>query len=96
MVAWLFLYHTRTQGSNADEGSTFLNDEVYSREQFQAWCMHMFGNTTGAKVFALYSSEEMLNPKPDPDLQPSGGKTWNNAATEILGPSVASFPRSIY
>jgi carboxylesterase type B len=72
-------------GSNSDEGSTFLSASVYSKGNFQEWCHHMFGNTTGAKVFAFYSQESMLKPKPNPDLRPDGGSTWSNAATEILG-----------
>jgi carboxylesterase type B len=51
-------------GSNADEGSTFMNDEVSSKEQFQHWCDFKFGNTAGALVSAHYIK---LQPPVDPD-----------------------------
>lgn len=41
-------------GSNSNEGSTFLTDQVNSKSDFIGWCNIKFGNTTGALVSARY------------------------------------------
>lgn len=60
-------------GSNADEGSTFLTDQVSSKEDFKDWCNIKFGNTTGALVSARYIK---LQPPIDPDYPMGDYNYW--------------------
>ena len=49
-------------GTNGDEGSTFLTDEVDTLAALQAWCAKMFGPEAGAKVAAFYAKEDPPDP----------------------------------
>ena len=47
-------------GSNRDEGSTFLYEDVRDSKQFEKWTRGYFGNETGGKVAELCKSAKNL------------------------------------
>eukprot|EP01050_Picozoa_sp_SAG11_P022034 SAG11_NODE_4058_length_2084_cov_1.175819_2_plen_100_part_00 len=59
-------------GSNADEGTTFLNDNVRSRGpgpgSLHDWSIFTFGETIGKEVAAYYGDTDNWDwPKPTPE-----------------------------
>ena len=76
-------------GSNADEGTTFLTDQVSDEPTFKAWCNTKFGNTTGEQVSAKYIA---MQPPIDPAFPDKSHDYWNDAAQDVIGDFVMRCP----
>jgi carboxylesterase type B len=82
-------------GSNGDEGTTFLSDNVPSAGGFLQWCQKTFGETIGEAVAAYYSDYSHWDwPVPTPESPEFCGENtcWDAAAQAVIGDFVMWCP----